>query len=199
MSIADKLTQIAENEPKVYDAGEKAGKQSEYDRFWDAFQNKGERTVYWYGFSGYGWTNDTLCPKYPITFSESATEVSGLFYRCGGNGHDATRPFETCIDFSKIQDKFDFSRTTNVTDAFNSCFMVNIYANLANCTSTQRIFARTYGGYMESITVKVSEKLTNCSSMFQNCGATKIIFTEDSVIACNGMNQINGRKFKEYY
>ena len=36
MSIADKLTTIAENEQKVYDAGAK----SEHDKFWDSYQNK---------------------------------------------------------------------------------------------------------------------------------------------------------------
>ena len=39
MSIADKLTTIAENEQKVFDAG----KQAEYDEFWDSFQSKGTR------------------------------------------------------------------------------------------------------------------------------------------------------------
>ena len=34
MSIAEKLTTIAENEQKVYDAGQK----SEYDRFWDSYR-----------------------------------------------------------------------------------------------------------------------------------------------------------------
>ena len=38
MSIAEKLTAIAENVPKVYEAGQK----SEYDRFWDAYQNNGK-------------------------------------------------------------------------------------------------------------------------------------------------------------
>ena len=66
MSIAEKLTQIAENEQRVYDAGKKA----EYDRFWDVFQNNGKRKDYLYGFAGIGWDDTTYCPKYsPITLS----------------------------------------------------------------------------------------------------------------------------------
>ena len=78
MSIAEKLTAIAENEQRVYDAGymhgnndgyllgEEAGKKSEYDAFWDAFQLDGERTNYSYAFSGSGWHSETFKPKYKI-------------------------------------------------------------------------------------------------------------------------------------
>lgn len=46
--------------------GIEEGKQAEYDRFWDAFQENGERTNYNYVFAGKGWNNDTFKPKYPI-------------------------------------------------------------------------------------------------------------------------------------
>lgn len=62
MSIADKLNTIAENEQKVYDAGAK----SEYDKFWDTYQDNGNRTDYQYGFSGGGWCYETLRPKYDM-------------------------------------------------------------------------------------------------------------------------------------
>jgi hypothetical protein len=43
------------------------GIQSEYDRFWDAFQNNGKRTYYTYAFYGPDtWTDETYNPKYPI-------------------------------------------------------------------------------------------------------------------------------------
>lgn len=63
MSIAEKLTTVAENVPKVYEAGKK----SEYDDFWDSYQNNGKRTNYSYAFGGEGWKNKTFKPKYPIT------------------------------------------------------------------------------------------------------------------------------------
>lgn len=42
------------------------GKQAEYDRFWDAYQENGKRTDYRFAFSGLGWTAETLKPKYDI-------------------------------------------------------------------------------------------------------------------------------------
>lgn len=73
MSIADKLTTIAENVPKVYEAGQK----SEYDRFWDAFQQNGNRTDYTYAFRGYnlyncGWCEATFKPKYDLKITNGA-------------------------------------------------------------------------------------------------------------------------------
>lgn len=62
MSIADKLQTIAENESKVYEAG----KQAEYDRFWDTCQDNGNRTNYDGAFMGIGWTEETFKPKYDI-------------------------------------------------------------------------------------------------------------------------------------
>lgn len=62
MTIADKLTTIAANEQKVYEAG----KQAEYDAFWDNFQENGNRGNYIDGFAGRGWTDETFRPKYNI-------------------------------------------------------------------------------------------------------------------------------------
>lgn len=69
MSVADKLVIIAENEQKVYEAGQK----TEYDRFWDAYQNNGERTNYSGAFYGSGWTDDTFKPKYDIVLTKESS------------------------------------------------------------------------------------------------------------------------------
>jgi hypothetical protein len=62
MSIAEKLTQIAENEQKVYDAG----KTKEWNDFWDSYQQNGKRTKYYSTFGNDGWTDITFKPKYDI-------------------------------------------------------------------------------------------------------------------------------------
>lgn len=74
MSIAEKLTAVAENQQRVYDAGYSAGQQagggsdSYYDTFWDTYQQNGERSEsYSYAFSGRGWTDALFNPKYPLT------------------------------------------------------------------------------------------------------------------------------------
>jgi hypothetical protein len=43
-----------------------AGKKSEYDAFWDAFQNKGTRDHYGYSFAGLGWSYKNYYPKYSM-------------------------------------------------------------------------------------------------------------------------------------
>ncbi len=83
MSIADKLTTIAENQQAVYDAGYaqgqsqggggggydqgfEAGKQSQYNTFWDMFQQNGTRTNYRYAFYNTPWDDANFNPKYPL-------------------------------------------------------------------------------------------------------------------------------------
>lgn len=70
MSIADKLTTIAENQQKVYNAG----KQAEYDRFWDNFQDYGEAKVGSNAFM-YGWDDESFNPKYPIKIASNMSKV----------------------------------------------------------------------------------------------------------------------------
>ena len=49
-----------------YNSGYIDGQQSEYDRFWDDYQQNGSRTNYNYGFAGYGWDDKMFKPKYDI-------------------------------------------------------------------------------------------------------------------------------------
>lgn len=58
MSIADKLTQIAENIPKVYDRGVK----DEWHKLWNDIQDYGRRTAYNNGFQN-AWTDASFKPK----------------------------------------------------------------------------------------------------------------------------------------
>lgn len=80
MSIAEQLTTIAENEPKVYNAGYNQGVyDSGYNAhekdFWDSYQNYGNRTKYEYAFYGEGWNDVTLVPRY----SMKPTDASRMF------------------------------------------------------------------------------------------------------------------------
>ena len=67
MTVAEKLTKIAENEPKIYDAG----KQKYYDEFWNAIQHGGKRTMYNYAFMHEDWTTEILKPKYAVTVNQA--------------------------------------------------------------------------------------------------------------------------------
>jgi hypothetical protein len=111
MSIAEKLQTIAENEQKVYEAG----KQAEYDAFWDSYQDCGNRINYSYAFAGIGWTDETFKPKYPIK------AVGGYSTGMFTNG-------------ANIQNKVieaDFSDATSMTNTFNGANVKHI--GVLNC------------------------------------------------------------------
>lgn len=100
MSIAEKLTTIAENEQRVFEAGEK----SEYDAFWDGMQNYGNRTEYQSAFAR--WGNSTIEPKYPIKVS------------------NAYELFRSCSNLTAIPDNLTFDTTANncsIYTAFYYC------------------------------------------------------------------------------
>lgn len=86
MSIAEKLLTIAQNEQKVYDKGHADGQQAEYDRFWDSFQQNGNRTNYGFAFGGQGWNAKTFRPKYPIKPSGNGQgHMTFRVFNHGGN------------------------------------------------------------------------------------------------------------------
>ena len=59
------------NEEGGYNEGYEAGKRAEYDAFWDALQNYGNRERYDYAF--YQWGSETLHPKYKVASKNTNT------------------------------------------------------------------------------------------------------------------------------
>lgn len=110
MSIAEKLTQIAENEQKVYDAG----KQAEYDAFWDEYQANGSRKHYDTAFGGEGWTSENFKPKYDIKptaamYMFRKTNIAGdLVEICENLGMSID--FSECVSMGEV-----FSNAFNIT------------------------------------------------------------------------------------
>ena len=97
MSIADKLTTIAENEQKVFEAG----RQAEYDEFWETFQNKGAKTNYNDAFKG--WYSACFKPKYFVV-----TSAQNMFQNASMIGNEYIK-------------RLDFSQCVNFIQAFYSC------------------------------------------------------------------------------
>lgn len=95
MSIAEKLTTIAENEPKVYEAG----KQVAYDEFWDSIQNYGKRTIYWRTFEY--WGGEYFRPKYKIAPTSYYDENKGML-RFMANSSTLKKIEKAYLDFSQV-------------------------------------------------------------------------------------------------
>lgn len=158
MSIAEKLTQIAENEQRVYDAG----KQAEYDRFWDEYQNYGERIAYNRGYTGQGFNFNNFYPKYNITVQGSAIQ---MFYGWSTKSSHEGNLEQRLVD-CKVT--LDTSQATDMSQAFAYGRMSHLpLISLKNCTattSTSNIFAYCYQ-YLKSVKIEVS-KDTKFSNMF---------------------------------
>lgn len=55
----------------VYDKGVSDGKKSEYNEFWDNYQDEGNRDDYAFAFSGKGWDDNTYNPKYDLNITSA--------------------------------------------------------------------------------------------------------------------------------
>lgn len=131
MSVKEKMTTIAdairaktgESEPLSLDGMAQgvdkvfaAGEQSEYDRFWDAFQSNGARDHYEGCFRYEFWNADNFRPKYDMVPSTCAA----MFDRFGGACDTAT---DVAYDLAEMLDEcgvvLDTSKATNFN---NMCY-----------------------------------------------------------------------------
>lgn len=218
MSIAEKLTTIAENEPKVYWAGYidgdaegyqygyqdgseqglqigytagkedgyAAGQQAEYDRFWDAFQQNGNRTSYGYAFCGASWTKETFNPKYKITPKGTGRVCMGLFkyfaWQC------ATDELPT-LTFDML-DLSGLTTSNDVSEMFFNCSFDRLEVDLTvspvfdNMNST---FNGADGGVIKHMCVKM--KPQSMKNAFHYLARLQTLtFVDGSEIGCNGLN-----------
>ena len=128
MSIADKLTTIAENVSKVYQAGYdkgvaeggdeavfqqgyEAGKTAEWNAMWDAIQRGGMKAQYKACFQGEYWTKDTFKPKYNIVPSEADNMFSDSF-------SNEPEPVDLTEILNNAGVTLDFSQATSIMTAF---------------------------------------------------------------------------------
>ena len=140
MSIAEKLTTIAENQQRVFDAGRNIGggggdydsgynegysngydsgfneghdigysegENAEHDRFWDNYQDNGNRVNYQFAFAG-GWGADNFMPKYDII----PTSLNTTFHSFAGTGFDIAARLE------ELGVTLDTSKCTNFASTF---------------------------------------------------------------------------------
>ena len=125
MTTAEKLIKVAENVPKVYETGKKAGS----DEVWDAIQANGNRTNYRSAFLTWE-TPEYITPKYPIrtsTMYETFNSCRALkelppieftvdkltFYSC----------FTACRSLKEIimDIRPDEKTASSLTSTFNTC------------------------------------------------------------------------------
>lgn len=173
MSVAEKLTAVAENIPKVYEAGQ----QSEYDRFWDAFQYHGNTNYYAYAFAGYGWQDKNFKPKYDI----KPAVARGMFRE--------TRIIDLKKCLESCGAELDLSGATTVADLLCYCGYLTTVPkiNISSAgSSTGQLFASS--AKLQTIEeLTISETVTFVNSSFSGCTAlTRLILA--GTLATNGLD-----------
>ena len=167
MSIAEKQMTIADNVAKVYDAG----KNSEYDAFWDAFQKKGESNSYLCGFSGEGWTVNTFKPKYDISV--------GYGYMTFRNSRIQADLVSLCNDLGIT---ITFDKSTDFTQTFANSRFIRIGTVDTNSASAM---ASTFSGctYLKKLDKLVlkSNASQTFTATFSNCTSLEDIEIEGAI------------------
>lgn len=163
----------------VYDAGAK----SEYDRFWDDFQQNGNRTNYNGGFYGVGWNNETFKPKYDIRPGRDA--VSSMFRENSITG-----------DLKKLLDDLGVVLDTSKVYSFSYCFhntklealpFIDISGESSGYTNNiGNAYTFASAPNLKSLEIKVGEK-TLFNNVFNSSPAIEEIYVTGT-IAQNGFN-----------
>ena len=211
MSIADKLTIIAENEQKVYNAGvefgklqggggateeqlevaREQGKQEAYSYFWDGFQNYGNRKTYGSAFAN--WGMEYIRPKYKIVPNDAE----------GINAASAT--FEQNKYLKKVEtDYFDFSQkprsTTNNSGyyyTFNGCSNLEEIEDIG--LIPQFTYYNTFANCYKLKTIAkmgIDENTTFNANVFKGCGLLENL-TIDGTIGQNNFNLKDSTKLSK--
>lgn len=159
MKIAEKIARAKAD----YDAVFEAGKKAEYDAFWDAVQENGNRTQYNYGFAGTSWNDDTFFPKYDIKPSWAAV---GLFMWC------AITDLEARLKECGVV--LDVSQNPNMVSAFSECLLTvipeititgsatSMYNTFIGCKSLHTIRKITLGN---GFNIELSSTFTDCTAL----------------------------------
>lgn len=164
------IIELQEDVAEAYDAG----KQAQYDEFWDLYQENGERRNYVNSFSGIGWNDNIFKPKYDIVpttaFGASMFQSSGIVN------------LKQCLIDAGVT--LDLSELTSATYIFRDSFITDYpYIDLSSANSVVYAFYSCKG---VNLTLKLGAN-TTYSNTFQNSSSfVKLII--EGTIGQNGFN-----------
>lgn len=146
------------------------GVQAEYDRFWDAYQQNGKRTVYDLAFAGIGWNAETFKPKY--TIRPTGGSVYQMFARTTLEVID-----ETVLDFSGV--------TSTQMAMYNSSYLKSVTIDLSSMTAFSNLFS--YDRALETVMLKNVPETCNFTGGFESCSQLTS-FTVTGIIGGTHLN-----------
>lgn len=161
--------------------GREEGIQTEYDRFWDGYQQSGGRSDYEYGFAGTGWSAAGLMPpKYPIS-SSTVKSCIGMFWQFNKSLNWQSEPY----DMTEVSKKLDLSASLNLRYAFDSAYCKNLTVDVSGATNMDYAFSQLNGIGVRSLWVKIGEVASLESTFVYNSSLRELTLLEGSVIATN--------------
>ena len=190
MSIAEKVTTIAENQEKVYDAGYEKGKleggagDSWYDTFWDSFQDNGNPDGRRYSYAFYYWNRDMFYPKYDI---KCINNMAGLFQFFEQNG---SVPFDLSARLKECGVVLDTSKAT--TGAAYSFYYTSFSkiptVDFTGITDLEKLtYAFANNGHLVEIEKVICKETNVWHVTFAGCPKLEKI-TIEGVIGQNGLD-----------
>ncbi|MBQ8756817.1 MAG: hypothetical protein IJZ48_01035 [Oscillospiraceae bacterium] len=160
---------------REYYKGRREGKQEEYDRFWDSYQQNGQRTDYYYAFRNPSveqqvWTADNFEPKYSMS-PTNLQQAFGLWtdgkVDFGALFTDRGLEFDTsnCVNFYQTwydsigivrMPVIDTSKATNISRAFTMRNLVTFDKFIPPKTKVQNGINTAFNGCyaLENIVVE---------------------------------------------
>ena len=118
----------ADGEAEGYTEGYTEGKKSEYDHFWDNFQDYGNKSNYLYAFGSATWTKEIFKPKYDI---KPTSEAEGMFQNSDIN-------VDLVEYLNALGVELDLSKATSLSKAFQKTEFTRLglidVTNLTTCT-----------------------------------------------------------------
>lgn len=167
-----KVSDMASGVDEVYEAGKK----SEYDAFWDAYQRNGNINSSNYGCAFFGecWNDKTFKPKYDIIFRH-VQSAGKAFYRNGvSNIHQKLTERGLKIDIG--------ANVTRVNEMFTHCNTTEVPPlETAHCTDFGYMFASDGRNRMHTIHKINMTNATTATNMFTKQGALKNITFEGEI------------------
>lgn len=161
-----KSGELADMVDVVYGAGAESGKQAEYDRFWDVFQQNGNRVSYDNAFAGVGWTDETFNPKY-----KAMPTSAYMMFRYA----EITKDISEAVDFSNCK---------NFGYTFYAAKLKTVNVNATQSTSLLSAFA---SASIETLHLIVSSAGATTNDTFTNMRLLKN-FTIEGVISGGNIN-----------
>lgn len=151
------------------------GMQTEYDRFWDSFQNTSiyPKRCGPAHFAGTGWNNDTFKPKYDIKVSNGYF----LFYNCGVKG-----------DLVEILNGLGVTLDTSEATSVQYLFWTSRFTRVGeiNLTGLARVLGNTSQAFSTGTLITIDKIIINennvfATNMFAGATALKNITVEGPI------------------